>query len=69
MVWGEIRENLVLLKISITSIFLLISSPSFSPDARWVHTKQNVDWFNVMLMDIDPYKTTHLAMQNNTLAS
>lgn len=48
-------RNLVFLKISATSEFLLISSPSFSPEVKWVHTKQNVVWYNVMLIDIEPY--------------
>uniref|UniRef100_A0A0A9C5H2 Uncharacterized protein n=1 Tax=Arundo donax TaxID=35708 RepID=A0A0A9C5H2_ARUDO len=34
----QIRGNCVLLRISATSEFLLTSSPSFSPDARWQHT-------------------------------
>lgn len=50
-------ENLVFFKISTTSEFLLASSPSFSPEVRWVHTKQNVVWYNVMLIDIEPYIT------------
>ncbi len=49
------RGNLVFFKISVTSKFLLASSPSFSPDVKWVHTKQNVVWCNVMLIDIEPY--------------
>jgi hypothetical protein len=48
-------RNLVFFRISATSEFLLISSPSFSPDAKWVHTKQNVVWYNVMLIDMEPY--------------
>lgn len=47
-------RNLVLFKISVTSKFLLNSSPSFSPEAKWVQTKQNVAWYNVMLIDIEP---------------
>lgn len=50
-------ENLVFFKISTTSEFLLASSPSFSPEVKWVHTKQNVVWYNVILIDIEPYIT------------
>lgn len=68
----ELR-NLVFFRISATSEFLLISAPSFSPDVKWVHTKQNVVWYNVMLIDIEPYyqqkrrfknvKTTQLSIK------
>lgn len=47
-------ENLVFFKISDTSKFLRTSSPSFSPEAKWVQTKQNVVWYNVTLIDIEP---------------
>lgn len=47
-------ENLVFFRISDTSKFLRISSPSFSPEAKWVLTKQNVVWYNVMLIDTEP---------------
>ena len=38
--WG--RGNLVLLRISATSQFRRTSSPSFSPEARCVHTKHRL---------------------------
>lgn len=41
--------------ISCTSLFLLLASPSFSPDVRWVHIKQKNVWWIDMLTDIDPY--------------
>jgi hypothetical protein len=47
-------ENLVLFKISEMSEFLRNSSPHFSPEAKWVQTKQNVVWNNLMLIDIEP---------------
>lgn len=47
-------ENLVFFNISMTSEFLLISSPSFSPEVKWAHTKQKVVPCNVMLIDIEP---------------
>lgn len=46
--------NLVLFKISDTSEFRRTSSPSFSPDAKCVQTKQNAVDRIVMLIDIDP---------------
>lgn len=51
-------ENLVFFKISLTSEFLFTSSPSFSPEVKCVQTKQKVVWFNVMLMETDPYQNT-----------
>lgn len=51
-------ENLVFFKISLTSEFLFTSSPSFSPEVKCVHTKQNVVWCNVMLIDTDPCQCT-----------
>lgn len=47
-------ENLVLLKISVTSEFLLNSSPSFSPDDKCAQTKQKLVPCIIMLMEIDP---------------
>jgi len=50
----QILGNCVLLRISATSAFLFSSSPSFSPEARWLHTKQKLVWCNDMLIDIHP---------------
>lgn len=63
-------ENLVFFKISLTSEFLFTSSPSFSPDVKCVQTKQKVVWFNVMLMDTDPYQCItkhHLGSDSNSI--
>ncbi|BAS91953.1 Os05g0114250, partial [Oryza sativa Japonica Group] len=50
------RVKRVLLRISTTSLFLRTSSPSFSPDARCVHTKHIVVLpCTVRLIDIDPF--------------
>ena len=38
---GGLGTNLVRLRISATSLFRRTSSPSFSPDARCVHTKHS----------------------------
>lgn len=50
--------NLVFLRISITSEFLLSSSPTFWPEVRWLHMKQKLVWCNNMLIEIDPCKAT-----------
>ena len=44
----------VLLSISITSKFRLSSSPSFSPDAKWLQTKQKLVLYKSMLTAMQP---------------
>jgi hypothetical protein len=58
----QMRGNCAFLRISATSEFLRTSSPSFSPDARWQHTKQMLVWCSVMLMAMHPWR-----FQNQTL--
>jgi hypothetical protein len=48
------RENLVLDKISIALAFLFFSSPSFPPEARWLHTKQKLVSCKQNLTETDP---------------
>jgi hypothetical protein len=48
------RGNLVFLRISMTSAFLLNSSPSFCPEVKWLHMKQKLVWCKDMLTEIDP---------------
>ena len=56
----EERENLVLLNISVTSKFLLSSSPSFSPDVRCVQTKHRLVSCNDMLIETEPYTRLYI---------
>lgn len=50
----QILGNCVFFSISITSEFLLRSSPSFSPEAKWLQTKQKLVWCKDKLTDIQP---------------
>lgn len=54
----QIFGNCVFLSISMTSKFLLSSSPSFSPDAKWLHTKQKLVRWKDMLTEIQPCNQT-----------
>jgi len=48
------RENLVRDKISVALAFLFFSSPSFPPEARWLHTKQKLVSCKQNLTETDP---------------
>ena len=48
------RRNLVFLRISITSEFLLNSSPSFCPEVKWLQMKQKLVSCRDMLIEMDP---------------
>ena len=52
----ECELKCVLRCISYTSAFLFTRSASFSPDVRWLHTKQKSVWYTDMLTDIDPWR-------------
>lgn len=59
--FSRVGGNRVLFMISMTSRFLLSSSPSSSPDARWVQTKQSAVCWSVMLIEIDPCFRKHFS--------
>lgn len=59
----QMMGNCMPLRISETSAFLLSSSPSFSPEAKWLHTKQKLVWCNDMLTAIHPCKTVVLILK------
>jgi hypothetical protein len=69
--WGY--GNLVRLRISATSQFRRTSSPSFSPDARCVHTKHRlVDAAvalpcSVRLIEMDPCHRSNISCQQQLI--
>lgn len=62
IIFLHILGNCIFFRISDTSAFLLSSSPSFSPEAKWLHTKQNAVWWTVMLIDMHPCNVSSLGL-------
>jgi len=62
----QILRNCVSLRISNTSIFRLNSSPSFSPEAKWLQMKQKLVWYSVMLTDIHPWNKKQASLKGFT---
>jgi hypothetical protein len=57
------RENLVRDKISVASAFLFFSSPSFPPEARWLHTKHKLVSCKQNLTETDPCMASHIQVK------